>query len=298
MTNKRFLGVLTLMAIFAAPAVFAASDHVEGVINARSHETFTVTIAGGSDVTVVLTDTTKIRVNQAHIDASDLVPGLEVKVKGAYDPAGRLVADEVSLGHSELRMSGIVKGGLAPTKRQVEANTASIDAANARLDQHGAALDRHGEQIDRHAQQITANDMKMVATTGRLGDRIDNLDDYAVADTLIVYFANGKATVRPEFVTQLQEFAAKTRDRRGYRVQVQGYASAVGPRAFNEALSDQRADNVTALLQRAGVPPTAILVPAAMGISEQFAENKTAKGQAENRRVIVKLLQIKGITEK
>jgi OmpA family protein len=68
----------------------------------------------------------------------------------------------------------------------------------------------------------------------------------------------------------------------GYKIQVQvhGYASAVGPLAFNEALSAQRADNVVAVLaQSGGVPLTNVLVPGAMGISEQVAENKTAKGQ-------------------
>jgi hypothetical protein len=37
-----------------------------------------------------------------------------------------------------------------------------------------------------------------------------------------------------------------------------------------------------------------MVVPAAMGITDQVASNKTAKGQAANRRAVVTLLQSKG----
>jgi outer membrane protein OmpA-like peptidoglycan-associated protein len=76
---------------------------------------------------------------------------------------------------------------------------------------------------------------------------------------------------------------------------VQGYASAVGPDAINQPLSRQRADAVTAVLQQSGVTPTDLAYPAAMGTTGQVASNKTAEGQSQNRRVVVKLLQNKGV---
>ena len=81
-------------------------------------------------------------------------------------------------------------------------------------------------------------------------------------------------------------------------IQVQGYASAVGPNALNQKLSLQRAAAVTSALQQDGVPPMKLVVPAAMGITDQVATNKTEKGQAENRRTVVTLLQNKGIGER
>lgn len=231
-------------------------------------------------------------------EAAQLVPGLEVKIDGTYNAPGQLVAKEVSFGHSEQRTAGMIKGGLAPTKKQVEANTESIDKAHSRIDQHGKTLDTHEAALDQHGRDIAANDLKMVATTGRLGNRIDSLDDYTVVGKLVVYFKNGKTGIDREFATQLQQFAEKAKGYRGFKIQVQGYASAVGPLKLNEVLSHERAENVTALLHRDGVPPASILVPAAMGVSEQVAENSTTKGQAENRRVVVTLLQNKGIVEK
>src|SRR5437773_928202 len=82
---------------------------------------------------------------------------------------------------------------------------------------------------------------KMVAATGAITTRINNLDEFNVVDKLIVYFKYGRSQVAPEFAAQLQEFAAKAKGIDGYRIQVQGYASAVGPRAVNEVLSMRRA---------------------------------------------------------
>jgi len=66
--------------------------------------------------------------------------------------------------------------------------------------------------------------------------------------------------------------------------------------ALNQKLSTERADNVTQFLQQqANVPLTNMLAPGAMGTSNQVASDATAEGQAENRRVIVRILQNKGI---
>jgi flagellar motor protein MotB len=54
--------------------------------------------------------------------------------------------------------------------------------------------------------------------------------------------------------------------------------------------------NVTnILLQKGNVPLTRILAPGAMGDSRQVNSEKSADGQAENRRVVVRVLQYKAI---
>jgi outer membrane protein OmpA-like peptidoglycan-associated protein len=79
---------------------------------------------------------------------------------------------------------------------------------------------------------------------------------------------------------------------------VQGYASAVGSEALNERLSSDRAVAVTRILQENGIPPTSIAPPAGMGITSQVAPNETQKGQAQNRRAVITVLQNKGISGK
>ena len=79
-------------------------------------------------------------------------------------------------------------------------------------------------------------------------------------------------------------------------IQVKGYASATGSAALNQKLSEERANNVTnILLQQGHIPLTNMLAPGAMGESRQVGNDKTAEGEAQNRRVVVRILQNKGI---
>ncbi|HKF39847.1 MAG TPA: OmpA family protein, partial [Candidatus Acidoferrum sp.] len=81
-----------------------------------------------------------------------------------------------------------------------------------------------------------------------------------------------------------------------YVLLVQGYASKVGSAALNQKLSAERAENVTTFLEQdCQIPLTNMLAPGAMGTSQQVAPDNTAEGQADNRRVVVKILQNKGV---
>jgi hypothetical protein len=73
-------------------------------------------------------------------------------------------------------------------------------------------------------------------------------------------------------------------------------SSSVGSASLNQKLSEDRANTVTQFLQQQGhVPLTNMLAPGAMGESRQVGSNKTAEGQEQNRRVVVRVLQNKGI---
>jgi len=49
------------------------------------------------------------------------------------------------------------------------------------------------------------------------------------------------------------------------------------------------------VIQQGHIPLTRMLAPGAMGESEQVGKEKTVEGQAENRRVVVRVLQNKAI---
>jgi len=66
---------------------------------------------------------------------------------------------------------------------------------------------------------------------------------------------------------------------------------------LNQQLSMERAEHVLDFLeQQGGIPLTNVLAPGAMGTSNQVAPDATAEGQAANRRVVVRILQNKGIS--
>ena len=281
----------------------AAEDHIRGVIAARGNDgTLTVRTDDASNLIVILSDATKVRqvdgIRQIKETSGSLITGLRVQAFGAYEGTNHFVAERITFSRSDMKMALAIKGGVEPTDARSLDNQKRI-AENARLiEQQQQTLARQAGQIATNSDRIKANEDKIVGTTGALAAtnaRLENLADYDVVSTVTVYFRNGQAGIAPQYKAQLQQLAAQARDVRGYRIQVQGYASAVGSNALNQRLSLQRAIAVTTELQQGGVPPTNIVVPAAMGISEQVSTNKTAKGQAENRRTVVTLLRNKGL---
>ena len=111
-----------------------------------------------------------------------------------------------------------------------------------------------------------------------------------------MYFGNGKVKVDPKYEAQLVALAEKAKGVEGYVIEVKGYTSSQGDVATNQKLSKERASQVmNILLQKGHVPVTRMLAPGAIGEAHQVGNTKTAEGQAENRRVVVWVLQNKAI---
>jgi outer membrane protein OmpA-like peptidoglycan-associated protein len=214
-----------------------------------------------------------------------LIPGLQVKVEGTFNDQKQLEAKSVSFTGNDLERAEAIQAGMHETKVQAQQNTEQLEKQNAELKAQNQALQEH-------EQQIAANKAEIAAASARFGQ----LDDYYIRDEVTVYFANGEIKVDPKYVPQLLELASKARSINGYMVEVKGYASAVGSVALNQQLSEDRAENVTnVLIQQGQIPLTRMLAPGAMGETHQVGDDKTEKGQAENRRVVVRVLQNKAI---
>jgi len=141
-----------------------------------------------------------------------------------------------------------------------------------------------------NAERIAKNKALIAEANKRFGQ----LGEYNILGEATVYFANGSTTVEPQYKQELQKLAQQAKGITAYILLVQGYASKVGSAALNQRLSSERAENVTVYLEQdCQIPLTNMLAPGAMGTSQQVASDNTAEGQAENRRVVVKILQTK-----
>jgi OmpA-OmpF porin, OOP family len=277
----------------------AFAEDLHGVISEHAADgTLMVLVDDSSEVMVVVADSTRVKrldgLRSRKVTAAALIPGLRIEVDGTHGDGNRFVAERVTFRKSDMKTARAIQGGIGPTDRRVAAD-------QQRIEQQAEILRQQGQTIQQQAQQIAANDAKIVATAGIAeanAGRISNLDDYNVIGTYTVYFANGKSNVQSKYRHELESMIGQAKDVHAYVVQVQGYASAVGGEALNEQLSTDRAVAVTRVLQENGVPPTNIVPPAGMGTTNQVAPNKTAKGQAENRRAVITLLQNKGIAGK
>jgi len=173
-----------------------------------------------------------------------------------------------------------------------QAQQQQLAQQQAKLQQQETQIKETQEEQAKHTAEIAQEKAAVAAVNKRFGE----LGEYNIWDKVEVLFANGKVTVDPEYYPKLLALCQKAQTVQGYVIQVKGYASAVGSAALNQKLSQERAANVTEYLeQKGGIPLTNILAPGAMGTSNQVAPDNTAEGQAENRRVVVMILQNKGI---
>jgi OOP family OmpA-OmpF porin len=217
-----------------------------------------------------------------------LIPGLAVKVEGTYNDQNQLVAKSVSFKGNDLERAEAIEAGLHETKVQAQQNKEQAQQNKEELEKQNAELKSQNEALQQQQKQIAANKAAVDAAIARFGQ----LDDYYILDELTVYFANGKVTVDSKYTPQLLELAEKAKTINGFMIEVKGYASSVGSVTLNQQLSEDRADEVTKILVQQGhIPLTRMLAPGAMGESHQVGSDKTA----EDRRVVVRVLQNKGI---
>jgi Outer membrane protein and related peptidoglycan-associated (lipo)proteins len=104
-----------------------------------------------------------------------------------------------------------------------------------------------------------------------------------------ITFATDQATVQPQFQTTLDQVASTLAEYPKTMIDVLGHTDSDGSEAYNQSLSERRAQAVANYLGRRGVDPIRI---ATMGYGETrpVASNETAAGKAQNRRVEIKIV--------
>jgi OOP family OmpA-OmpF porin len=300
-----FVASLSLAALVLTCNIVAAQN-IQGVINGRSGATMTLQTQDSGNVVVILTPSTEVdeveglfRARRKEMAVTALIPGLPVQVQGSYNAQNQLVANVVKFKGSDLKNAEDYQAGLDPTKQQVQANQQQIQQSEQQIQAQKQALARQKIQLAAEQQKTEANQAAIAANQAAIAadnKRFGELADYNILGEVTVYFANGSTTIEPKYKPQLLQLTQQAMGIKAYILQVQGYASAVGSAALNQRLSSERAANVTEFLEQQGnIPLTNMLAPGAMGTSQQVASDATAEGQAEDRRVVVKILQNKGI---
>ena len=284
--------VLLIGIALLGPIALAQSIKVEGLIKARNGDTMTLQTADSASLVVLLTDNTEVgqvqgvfQARRKQMSMAALIPGLEVKIEGTYNDQSQLVAKSVAFKGNDLEQAQKIEAGMHETRVQAQQN-------KAELEKHNVALQEQQQQIAANKASIAANKASIDAAVARFGQ----LDDYYILDEVTVYFGNGQVKVDPSYRPKLLALAEKAKTINGYVIEVKGHASSVGSVTLNQQLSEDRANEVVNILIQDGqIPLTRMLAPGAMGESQQTGKDTTAEGQAENRRVVVRVLQNKAI---
>lgn len=259
---------------------------VKGRIVRRDAETFSVRDEQDMETIVRLTDRTSVKSKGGffrsgkNYDVTSLLRGLIVEVEGRGNQEGQVVADKVRFSSSDLKVAQTVEARVTPVERESQRLSGQVDELN---EVSKAAR----SEADRANAGVTATN-----------ERISAIDDYVVQDSTDVYFRVNSAALTPEYTQALDDLARKALASKGYVIEITGHADASGNPQRNRVLSQQRADAVVRYLQENhDIPLRRIVTPFGYGEMRPVADNTTPEGRRQNRRVEVKILVSRGMTQ-
>lgn len=245
----------------------AEGPEIEGIISARNGDTLQIATADGNRTPVRISAGTDIKasggflgLDKDQLGADSLLNGLPVKVR-TVQWADNLVASRIRLKNNDLKTAAMIRNG---TEQQ--------------FGEQGAAIQQNAAATE--------------ALRGRVGD----IDKYNIKGTTNVYFDTNKYNLSAEARGELCNAAAQADAMDNALLLVVGYTDSTGSYEINQALSEKRAARVTNYLQQqCGWKPWRMLTPTGMAESDPVADNTTAYGKAQNRRVAVNILVSKSV---
>ncbi len=295
---------------------------IEGTITKRDGNDIIVHTYNGSMVTVDVTGNTKFRERKSNpfrharnYSASQLLPGLGVQVKGRGASNGSLEAEEIRFTNDDLRVAAVMDTRVTPLEAQLseqEQNAKRISGqvselsavSNAARGGAKAAQETADQAVDSAqkandaAQKANSNAETAKEGVRAANDRITSLDDFDVRSTTTVNFKVGSAVLTPEAKEALNKLADEAKSEKGFVVEVAGFASSDGNAAYNRVLSQRRADAVIRYLaENHAIPMRRFITPFGYGALQPVANNHTHEGRVQNRRVEVRILVSKGMTQ-
>ncbi|UAB79650.1 OmpA family protein [Erythrobacter sp. SCSIO 43205] len=252
----------------------AVGPDVEGFISHRRGDRIEVTMETGQVVNLVLTPQTSVQarggflgLGSKKLGFESLLNGLPVKVD-TREWTGGLVAERVRFSGSDFETAQMIAQG---TNQRFVRNEA---------------------MIGQNAEEIEANARATEALRGRFGD----IDQYNVKSTTSVYFGSGRSSLDAQARGVLCEAAAEANQIDNALLLVVGYTDSTGSQEVNQRLSEKRAGAVVNYLQQqCGWAPYRMLTPTGFSESNPVADNSTARGKAQNRRVEVNVLVSKSV---
>ena len=161
-------------------------------------------------------------------------------------------------------------------KAQADADRARAEVAAAAANAQAAAATKNAENANAVREKLRAQLNSVLATSETARGLIVNMSD--------VLFDTGQYTLKPDTKISLAKVSGILQAYPGLKLQVEGYTDSVGGADFNQKLSENRASAVRNFLVAQGVQMNNIEATG-YGQRDPVADNGTAAGRAQNRRV-------------
>ena len=316
--SLRLPGVLLLaVLVMSWPAAGQQAEKREfkssGVLVERFNELFTLRDYRGLEFKVEVNMDTEIEEQKSNFfrhpkqySVHDLIPGLDVRVKGIKDSSGKVVAQQIKFTQNALKVAKAIVSQVAPVEQDLSQSNMLLQHTQTRVERGEHRTEMLSGQVDELTAglKLTRSDVRDTqrqaqqasAEADAAHHRITALDEYKTEKLCTLHFAFNSWMLSAEDQSMLDRLMAIAKKKTGYLIEVKGFASSDGDTGYNHRLSQRRADQVVEyLLQQ--IPMRRLVTPYGYGSSLPVADNETLKGRQENRRVEIRLLINRGLDQ-
>ncbi len=220
----------------------------------------------------------------------------------AKDPEGELTKTQAYLANRKAQLAE-VEGKTAESielrnRTNADANrtqAAGLRTAQGELVDTRQALASQSQALDSQTAALNAETQARIRAEASTKDALNKLalasvpvkqETRGLVITLpgSVLFASGKYALLSSAQDKLNQVADVLKDQEEHKISVEGYTDSRGSDATNKLLSRNRADSVRQYLVDRGVLSQHIEA-SGLGASRPLADNASAEGRANNRRV-------------
>lgn len=189
-----------------------------------------------------------------------------------------------------------VQREVGEVNKKVEAVAAEVEKTQARVQQAEVRI----EAVDKTAQTGVAEAKEARGSAQKAMAKAVEAEQAAKGKLIYtvtlsndkVTFPFNKADISDEAKKLIDEAVAPLKaDNRGVWFEIEGHTDSTGPEAYNETLGEERALAVRDYLAKTHGIALARLNVISYGSSKPVVDNKTRETRAQNRRVVIKILE-------
>jgi peptidoglycan-associated lipoprotein len=182
-----------------------------------------------------------------------------------------------------------VKGEVGAVHTRVDGVEGQVEEAQQRLSEHDKRINT-AQETATGASKTAQEALQRAIEAGKLAEGKLVFESVLTDDK--VRFSFDKAELSEAGTAALDEFAAKLKaENKNVYVEIQGHTDGIGSEQYNYELGEERAEAVRRYLnQKHGLPLHKMAV-ISYGETAPIADNNSREGRAQNRRVVLVVLQ-------
>lgn len=159
------------------------------------------------------------------------------------------------------------------------------------LDNGLKATDEKAAQAMNIGQEAQSTASEAAGHVSQLDTAFQNRNHYTPVNEYSIPFAFGSAAVNKKSISTLEQIAQQVKDSPNAILVLEGRTDSTGDAAYNIQLGEKRMNAVVRYLVVDQAVPMQQIYKMSFGEARPVASNKTAEGRAQNRVVVVRIME-------